>query len=68
MSLYGISKLIVEKRKKSVARLKFLTYAKSAWRPYRLYVELKQEMREGTSREDLSQEFVMKTAEEIFEV
>lgn len=34
----------------------------------RLYVNLTQEMRDGTSREDLTQEFVMKIAEEIFEV
>jgi hypothetical protein len=34
----------------------------------RLYIELKAELREGASREELSQEFVMSRAEEIFEV
>ena len=33
----------------------------------RLYIELKPELRDGTSREELSQEFVMSRAEEIFE-
>jgi phenol 2-monooxygenase (NADPH) len=34
----------------------------------RLYVELKRELREGTSRKELSQEYVMDRAAEIFEV
>ena len=34
----------------------------------RLYIELKPELRDGTSREELSQEYVMDRAAEIFEV
>jgi hypothetical protein len=34
----------------------------------RLYIEIKPEMRDSASREELSQEFVMNVAREIFEV